>query len=324
MYIRKCLGVLVFARRGIKLRLMHRYIALLFVGLVILNPAARPVEAQGDDASWILAQLNALRQSRGVGILTLNAHLITSATEHSNYLSTHSWGDPHVEDNGSTPSSRAWAAGYPGRLVSENVVGGSTATKEWGWTWWLNSPIHYQNMTLGQWTDVGIGVAQGPYGRFFTMDFGTAVYGVVAGATQPTPAPIAESPPEKVDSVQRVSSIPTRRPTPLPTRTPLPTLTPSITYTPRATFTPTSTATSVPPTSTAIVMEVTGEAPATPVAVALNGTAPGPISASTIGGASQPPASPDILRVLIPWALMFQAAGVAGMIVRAVWQRRKR
>ncbi len=203
-------------------------------------------------------------------------------------------------------------------------MGGSTATKEWGWNWWLNSPIHYQNMTLGQWTDIGIGVAQGPYGRYFTLDFGTATYGVVAGATEPTQIPAAVSKAEKIDSVQRVSSAPTRRPTPVPTRTPLPTLTPSITYTPRATFTPTSTYTAQPPTSTAIVMEVTGAAPTSMNAVALVGTPSQPHQASTVTATTQPPASPDILRVLIPWVLVFQAAGIGGMIFRAAWQRRKR
>src|SRR5258708_5304363 len=123
--------------------------------------------AQGDDASWLLLQLNTLRQSKGLNALTVNAALTTAANGHSAYLSQNTWGDPHTETNGSTPVSRALAAGYGSSMVSENVVGGATATKEWGWNWWLNSPVHYQNMTLSIWTEVGIGVGDGPYGRFF-------------------------------------------------------------------------------------------------------------------------------------------------------------
>src|SRR5512135_2970254 len=108
----------------------------------------RPVRAQSDEANWLLTQINALRQRNGVAPLTVNSHLTASATAHSNYLATHPYGDPHREADGSTPASRAGAAGYPGALVGENVVGGTGASMQWAMNWWMQSPIHLHNMLV--------------------------------------------------------------------------------------------------------------------------------------------------------------------------------
>src|SRR5579885_844732 len=84
-----------------------------FVVIVQLALVCSPAQAQGDEAGWILAQINSLRARNGLGALTVNPHLTASATAHSAYLATHNYADPHVEDNGSTPQSRALSAGYP-------------------------------------------------------------------------------------------------------------------------------------------------------------------------------------------------------------------
>ena len=299
------------------------------------QPALRAADVPPGEAAWVLAQVNSIRQGKGESPLTLNAQLAVSSASHSTYLSTHPWTDPHTEDNGSTPSSRAWAAGYPGKTVSENVVGGPTATKEWAMQWWINSPIHLYNMTLAQWSDVGVGVVEGPYGRYYTMDFGTTAYGTIGSPSvmQPTnppptvPVKLVSSLSPGALNIAAISAVepsatkpkpPTARPTHVPTATPTITLTPSITFTPRATFTKVPTATNVPPTMTAIVMEVSAQPPIQQTRVALALTAP----PSAVIPISTRPGN-DPLRNLIPLAILLQVGIVGGLIFRAALRRRR-
>src|SRR5579864_4212345 len=189
-----------------------------------------------DDSSWLLGQINTLRAQVGVPPLTFNAQLTNSATGHSRYLANNPWTDPHVESNGSTPRSRITAAGYPGPIVGENVYGGGLATAQIAFTWWVNEPLHYKNMTSPLYNDIGIGIVTGPYGQFFTTDFG----GRGNGAPYQPPAPSG-------GAAQAQAA--THRPAPpRPTDPPTQTLTPSITFTPYPTNTPTVTETPIPPT----------------------------------------------------------------------------
>ncbi len=307
-----------------------RRLTLLFIVLVttIILPN-RPAAAQSDEAAWILSQINDLRQKNGLAPLALNAQLVASASAHSTYMATHPFVDPHREDNGSTPASRAWAAGYPGKLVGENVVGGSMATVTWAFQWWMNSPVHYRNMLAG-WTEVGVGVASGPYGKFYTTDFGTQGQGLEqptsAQAVNPGNAQPASSGNNPVKAPP-----PTRRATPIPTATPTITLTPSLTFTPRATFTPTFTATGRPPTETPIVLEIS---PRTAQPTATEPPAPADTQVAAVMAvamvASPIPSAPkssvstpnDGLRSLIPWILLLQVGIGAGFVVSRIIRRR--
>src|SRR5262249_29157576 len=155
---------------------------------------------------------------------------------HSTYLSTHQWGDAHIESDGSTPASRILAAGYPGKLVGENVVGGSLATVEWGWQWWINSPIHYRKLTSEFWTDIGLGAVSGPYGRFFTLDFGSSADGSISSSIPagPTAHPNARS--AAASNTSSKASAPRKAAPPTRILTRAPSLTPTITRTPTSSF----------------------------------------------------------------------------------------
>src|SRR5260221_5990770 len=118
---------------------MHRLLLSLLLFIVAGQASFHPANAQGNEAEWLLSQINALRQSKGVPLLAYNAQLAAAANGHSTYLSGRAYTSPHIEDNGSTPASRALAAGYPGKLVGENVAGGSNADAKWAFNWWLNS-----------------------------------------------------------------------------------------------------------------------------------------------------------------------------------------
>jgi hypothetical protein len=188
----------------------------------------------------------------------------------------------------------------------------------------VDEPIHYQNMMLPQWTDVGIGVIAGPQGRFYTMDFGTTTWGTIVTAAPPAqPSAMPPTPAGQVAQVAptaqvapKIAAPPTKRPTPIPTSTPTITLTPSITYTPHATFTPTFTATGEPPTMTAIVLEISPPPPTVGITLiaAVSTAAPvGASSASTQQG--------DPIRTLIPIAIALQVAVVSGLVIRAAIRR---
>jgi uncharacterized protein YkwD len=305
---------------------------LLIVFALVASAVPQPASAQDDEAAWLLAQINALRQRNGAAPLAINPQLTAAAGGHSSYLATHPYSDPHREANGSTPQSRALAAGYPGRLVGENVVGGTGSNVQWALNWWLNSPIHLHNM-LAEWTEVGIGIVSGPYGKWYTTDFGTQG----AGLVQPTAPPGGNSSPGSEPTRKSDAPRPTRRPaTRAPTFTPTVTYTPSITYTPRPTFTPTATTTGVPPTETAIVLEVSPQSPgekssngqvvafaptpisgATPVAVAM-------VQGFDVVPSTDKASASDTIRGLIPLALLLQVLVVGGLIANSVVRRKRR
>lgn len=182
--------------------------------LILYSPAA----AQDDEVQWLLSQINCLRQSVGAPPLTLNVLLTTSAARQSTSLSSTPLVDFHVGPDGSTPTSRAHDAGYTGS-VGENVVSSRTVAD--GLRWWLQSPIHYDNMTSPYWKDVGIGIANGPYGRWYTLDFGAMTWDISPlGAPLPCgaddavgPAPAAIFTDETSTAV--TPATPTITPTPL-------------------------------------------------------------------------------------------------------------
>jgi hypothetical protein len=308
---------------------------LVFTCAVTLHDAALTL-AQGGEADWLLVQVNGLRAQSGLGALAWNAQLAAAAAGHSQYLATSPYVGPHVQADGSTPESRAAAQGYGGR-VGENVVGGSSATQEWAWNWWLNSSVHRSNM-LGDWNEIGIAAAAGGYGRWYTI-----VFGKRGGAPPPAVNPVPSTPGGAGSSGGAPVAQPPRntRP-PRPTDTPTITLTPSMTFTPRASYTPLPTITPLPPTETPIEMEVvlpgaTGTLPPLPLtqaptqlpappsvtlppAVALVATAapqdtPAPLVAS-------PPESGNgTFRALIPVLMVAQLALVVALAVRSALRR---
>lgn len=303
--------------------LLGLLIALLSGFMVVMTPMY-PAAAQ-DPVSYFLTRINNLRASKGLGPLQLNAQLAASAQGHSVYLANHEYNDPHIEADGSSPQSRASAQGYRGR-VGENVVGGGMATLDWGFNWWVNSPVHLSNMLSQYWTEIGIGAATGTFGTWYTLDFGDSAAAAPAVAQ---PQPTGAQPVKAANAT--AAPLPTRpRPTRTPTLTFTPSLTPTLTvsYTPRFTFTPTYTLTPLPPTPTAIYLQVSPQAPAadpspapSAVAVAAVPTDP-PVQTAVAPTADSPSAPPNTLHTLIPLLLGLQVVIIGGLILGAVLRRR--
>lgn len=318
------------------LRLMSVVVIIVVISLMQMQPS--PVVAQGGEAATLFARLNQFRAQNGMGGLAWNNQLGAAATAHSQYLAANPWTHPHIEANGSAPQDRAAAQGYPG-IVSENVVGGSTATVDWGWNWWLNSGVHRGNM-LADWAEVGVGVSSGPYGQFYTMVFGRG--GGVAAAPA---APAATTGSAASGGANTQAGQPAAAQPALPSRTPVPTLTPSITFTPsqtftpRPTFTPSLTATAPPPTETALYLEVSpppaqesrmanagAQGSPTPIAIAAASTdVPAENETFSLAGAATdaPSDSGNGVRGLIPWLLVVQGVVLSGFVIRAAVRKRR-
>ena len=309
--------------------MIHKWMGVIVVIGVIVAGALPPSALAQDDVTWLLNQINTLRASQGLYPYTLNPALSAAATQQSDYLAQtcdirHTWPD------GTTPAARAYARGYTGDHVIENIYAGSIATAADAWNFWLNSPIHYSGLVNTVVNEVGIGIAHGGLcGHAYTLVFGRGGGGMVpppvggnavAAALPPTPVPYMPPPP-------------TRTPTPT-----IPTLTPSATWTRTPTHIPTATRTPRLPTLTPLVLptvpalgQPTG---AIVVAQAISPTAseepavapsrtaipPSPTAvmpSPTAALALASPPAPDggiTARDLIPFALVAQVAliGLAG------------
>lgn len=132
--------------------------------------APEPVEAQ-DTVGYLLAQINGLRASLGVPPYALNGTLSAAAQNQASWMAETEQVS-HTQTNGSTPSTRAAAAGYASSWVSENIYMGTSATAETAWVWWLNSPIHYRGITSTNYTEIGIASASTGRMTSFVLVFG--------------------------------------------------------------------------------------------------------------------------------------------------------
>lgn len=150
---------------------MVRYIRfLLFVCVVVgFGRFSAPVVSQ-DPASSIIQLVNQVRAGYGLAAYQYNATLAVAAQNHANWMaSTGTYS--HTQTNGSTPQSRANAAGYSG-YVSENIVGGTSLTPSQGVTWWTNSAVHFNTMISNRYTEIGVGFATGQDQNFYVMVVG--------------------------------------------------------------------------------------------------------------------------------------------------------
>lgn len=150
----------------------RKTLLLLVIILSLTAPLPGPRSARAQDAAGdLLGRINALRSSLGVHPYTLNAALSAAAQNHAQWMAS-AGQVSHTQPDGSTPSTRAAAAGYGSTWVSENIYMGTNATAASAWGWWMNSPIHYRGITSANYSEVGIGAASGPSGTAYVLVFG--------------------------------------------------------------------------------------------------------------------------------------------------------
>ena len=154
---------------------------LLFCIVFVFSWPSADVSAQGDAAREVIRLVNGVRTEQGLPPFRINSALSAAAQNQAAYMAANNIYS-HTGAGGSTPYTRAVAAGYSGR-VSENIVGGTGMTPQQGIIWWINSPIHYQTMTTPTYIEIGAGFANG---------FGQNFYAIVVGL--PSDAPASSNP----------------------------------------------------------------------------------------------------------------------------------
>ena len=112
--------------------------------------------------SAVRCLVNRERSNRGIAKLKYSGALTKAAQRHSKKMVSMNFFD-HVAPNGSTPQSRANAAGYPGSFVGENIAWGSgtLATARKIVISWMDSTPHRANILNSQYRHQGVGVATG-------------------------------------------------------------------------------------------------------------------------------------------------------------------
>ena len=162
--------------RMLKYPPMRWKLLVFLICLVVVLPA----QAQSD----LLGRVNALRAQRGLPGYSLNGALSAAAQSQAQWI-VDNQNVSHTRPDGSGPRTRATAAGYPSIQISENIYGGTNATADNAWSFWLNSAIHYASLISPNYQEVGIGIAQGSSFSAYVMVFG--------GVGAPPPAPGSSS-----------------------------------------------------------------------------------------------------------------------------------
>lgn len=124
-----------------------------------------------DTVTFLLNSINGLRGNLGLSPYSLNGTLSIAAQNQASWM-VQTGQISHNQTDGSTPRSRALAAGYQSSWVSENIYMGTSATAQSAWQWWLNSPIHYRGITSATYSEIGIASASGTHGQAFVLVFG--------------------------------------------------------------------------------------------------------------------------------------------------------
>ncbi len=127
--------------------------------------------AEGKTTPEILSLVNQAR-SKGrtcggkgyfppAGPVAWNGNLAQAALDHSVDMATKEYFE-HYGQDGSKPSTRAAAAGYPSKFVGENIGLGHMTLEE-QIQGWLNSPGHCANIMKADYKEIGAAVAFGYY-----------------------------------------------------------------------------------------------------------------------------------------------------------------
>ncbi|MGB3712875.1 MAG: LysM peptidoglycan-binding domain-containing protein [Candidatus Promineifilaceae bacterium] len=134
-----------------------RWLLLIFIVLTLAPAGRSTAGAQADPASEMLQIINDYRASLGLPPFQYNGALAAAAQRHANWMAANVIYS-HTGEGGSTPLSRATAAGYVGNVV-ENIVGGTSLSPNQGLIWWQNSPIHLNALISTRYYEAGTGFA---------------------------------------------------------------------------------------------------------------------------------------------------------------------
>jgi len=141
------------------------------------TPAA--AASAGDEAAFV-SKINALRQSKGLGSLTVSGELTSIGRSWSERMLANG----AISHNPSFPSqvTANWLK------LGENVGHGGSVDSLF--QAFVNSPAHYKNLVDPEFTHVGVGVVVGPDGSLWTSH----QFMRLAAAAAPTATRVASAP----------------------------------------------------------------------------------------------------------------------------------
>lgn len=167
---------------------------------------------------------NQARAANGLGALAINGKLNNGAQAKANdMIAKNYWS--HTSPDGTQPWQFFLNAGYSYTRAGENLAYGFDTSGQVV-DGWMNSAGHRANL-LGNYVDVGFGIASGPNYQGGENTVVVSFYGTPqatpapAPAPAPTAAPTAPAPkPSATTTPKPVASTPAPAPTPAPTPTP--------------------------------------------------------------------------------------------------------
>jgi uncharacterized protein YkwD len=133
-------------------------------------PASAGGAASPSAEAEVLALTNQQRATAGCGPLTASPALAALARAHSADMRDRNFFD-HTNPDGLDPFQRAAKAGIKA-MWAENIAQGQQ-TPAAVMTSWMNSAGHRANILDCKLTTLGVGVAYGSRGPWWTQDFGT-------------------------------------------------------------------------------------------------------------------------------------------------------
>ncbi|WP_279484046.1 CAP domain-containing protein [Actinomadura sp. GC306] len=124
---------------------------------------------QSGPEAAVVSLTNAERSKAGCGALRVDQRLVTAARKHSADMAANNYFS-HTSQNGDSPWDRMAAAGYPD-AGAENIAKGypTAAAVVKGW---MNSPGHRANILNCDLRAIGVGMAGGSGGPYWTQNFG--------------------------------------------------------------------------------------------------------------------------------------------------------
>lgn len=114
-------------------------------------------QAQKRIVERVLKHVNLQRAMNGAGPLTLNARLSDAAQKHAEDMARRDFVD-HRSPDGRALQDRMASAGYPWRVIAENLAAG-LSSPEGSVQSWMTSPGHRDNMLNRDFLEAGVGYA---------------------------------------------------------------------------------------------------------------------------------------------------------------------
>ena len=167
-------------RVPVRLKSIAILMLMLLASVALFWGSTPTAAAAGDPLSLARSAADLGNQERlkaGLNPLAWNDQLAAAATKYAGQMAAASF-FAHNGPDGSTPVSRAQAAGYPaygwgGLYVGENLARGFNTAESVDQAW-MNSAEHRANLLLPKYREIGIGVAVAPDGtKYWAQEFGS-------------------------------------------------------------------------------------------------------------------------------------------------------